>query len=194
MALQTTFDENMGSAFCGQWYDISDLDAVSRSVEISSIPFGVAVVMGSNDNQVRLPDHGGYFATLDALDVATVPAVNKFAGLTVYHSPNPRCDEAALALPVGSGDLGYLGETETASVATHGRVYVTAETDVIMGDPVFFRHTLADNAAVPQTEQLGALRNDADGALATRIAGAEFMHSALAGELTIVKLTGATQA
>ncbi len=193
MALQTTFDENMGSAFCGQWYDISDLDAVSRTCEESAVPFGVAVVMGTNDNQVRLPDDGGYFASIGGL-AATVPAVNKFVGISIYHAPNAACDEAPLALPVGNGDIGYLRDTETASLATHGRIYVVSETDVSIGDPVFFRHTLADNAAVPHTQQLGALRNDADGATARQIVGAEFMHSSLAGELTIVKLTGAVQA
>lgn len=193
--LQNTFNEYMASAFPGQWYDISDTEAYGRTVEGSSIPFGVAVVSGTNDNQVRLPDHGGYLESIDPEILATDPAENRFLGITMYHAPNARgSDSAPLAKPIGDGDKGYLAVTETASVATAGRGYVIPETDVKKGDPVFFRHTLTDAAAVPQTECLGMLRNDDDGGNATQILGARFATSSLAGELTVVQLSGAAEA
>jgi len=192
--LQTTFNEYMASAFPGQWYDISDTEAYGRTVEGSSIPFGVAVVSGTNDNQVRLPDHDGYLETVDPAVLPTDPAENRFLGITMYHAPNARCEGEALAKPIGDGDKGYLAKTETASVATAGRGYVIAETVVKKGDPVFFRHTLTDATAVPQTECLGMLRNDDDGGNATQIMGARFVTSSLAGELAVVQLSGAAEA
>ena len=191
--LQNQFNQNMASAFKGQWYDISDTEAVGRSVQYSSIPFGVAVVQGTNDNQCRLPDHGGYFATLDAAKVATVPARDRFIGLVMYHAANARCPGANLVLPVGDDDCGYLAETETASIATEGRIYCQTEVDVAQGDPVYFRHTLADNAAAPQTQQLGALRNDDDGGNAELIKGAIWMYSQEAGGLGVVNLSASTE-
>ena len=193
MTLQTSVEIYQGAGFRGQWYDISDTEVVSLTAEGSHIPFGVAVVLGGHDNQCRLPDHGGYLATVGG-PAATDPDVNKFAGLAMYHTTTPTDNDEQLSLPIGDGDRGFLREKEVASCATHGRFYVVAETDVAKGDPVFFRHTLADNAASPQTQQLGMLRNDDDGGTAIQIAGAEFMHSSIAGELTIVKLTGAVQA
>lgn len=194
MALQTRFNSNMASAFAGMWYDISDTEAYGRSAEFSAIPFGVAVVKGTNDNQVRLPDDGGYLATLDPLKVATDPAVNTFEGISMYHAPNARCAGEQLKCPIGDDEFAFLAETETVSVATHGRFYVVTKSDVVKGGPVFFRHTLTDAAAVPQLECLGELRGDDDGGNATEIVGARWVHTAAAGEMSIVQLTGAVQA
>lgn len=187
MALQTQFTENMRSAFPGQWYDISDTEAVSRSAELTAIPFGVAVVNGTHDNQVRLPDDGDYFSSVISGAIETVADENVFVGISMYHTPAPDCAAPALVRPIGNGDKGYLKITETVSCATQGRIYVVCETDVKIGDDVFFRHTLADAAANPQPEQLGALSN-VDSGETTTIKGAQWMSTSAAGELAIVKL------
>ena len=193
MALQTRFNSYMASAWAGMWYDISDTEAYGRTCEMSAIPFGVAVVRGTNDNQCRLPDHGGYLETLDPAKAATDPAVNLFEGITMYHAANARAAGVQMKAPIADDEFAFLAETETASVMTHGRIYAVTRTDVVKGGPVFFRHTLTDNAAASQTETLGELLGDDAGGNATQIAGAVWVHTAAANELSIVQLTGAQQ-
>lgn len=81
-----------------------------------------------------------------------------------------------------NGDSGYdIGQYFTR--LTVGLIYVPVETDIAIGDPVFFRHT--DNGALVGN----FFRNDADTANADEItAGAKWFKPALAGELAILEL------
>jgi hypothetical protein len=71
-----------------------------------------------------------------------------------------------------------------ARLMTAGTMWVVPEVAVTQGQPVYYRFTGA--GAAP--EALGRLRNDVDTDQAALIEGAEWMTSAGAGELAIVRL------
>jgi len=186
MSLQNTFNPDLLVAYAGQWADITDTDAHSRLVKFSPIPFGVAAVRADSDTSCRLPDAG------DVLGAgATTAAANVLQGIVMFQANNPDTNQGPLEAPVGLDDIGYMGVTDSASLARHGNVWVIPEVAVTQGEPVFYRATLTDPAANPQTEQLGALTNTADGGNCIEIVGAKWYSStANAGEYAILSLSG----
>lgn len=180
MSLQTSVSSVMSAAFVGQLYDLTDSEGLGRTAEGSAIAFGIAVVQGTHDNQCRVPDHG------DVLGLgATTDADNVFLGVSIYEA---RKFNTVLTLPLGE-QHGYIEQTDTVSINRHARIWVRPETAVAPNAPVFFRHTLTDPAADPQTEQLGAFRVDDDGGNANEVAGARFLYTSAAGELNVLDLS-----
>lgn len=184
-ALQTTFTADVLPAFPGQWADIMDTEAVSRIAEHSALPFGIAVVRGSKDHLVRLPDAGDVLG-----HGATTEADNAFMGIVMYHAGNPAALGDPLTKPTGDGDKSYIARTESASLQREGRVWVVAEVAVKQNDPVFYRVTLTDPAASPQTEQLGMLTNTADAGNCIEIPGCKWVDTKAAGELSKIDFSG----
>lgn len=173
-SVQSSYEDGIGKAYAGLPYDLTDLNAYGRSAEASALRFGCAVVQGTNDNQVRLPD------TTDLLGGGATTGA--FRGVVVREHV-VEGGNAALAAPVGDGDSAYFAEGETVSVATHGRIWVVTEQAVSPGDSVFYRHVAAG------AQLLGAFRKDADTANATQVSGARFVTSAGAGELAVIELS-----
>jgi len=133
----------------------------------NSIPFGVMVIQGTNDDQALEMAVGGQ-------PVGVVSHSHRYA------KPG-QLDEDGTA----GGDGGLTTETEMG-VLRKGTVWVIPEDDVAPGDPVRVRHTAAG------AEELGAFRTAADGTDTGVISGAAWLTSATGGTpaLLEVDLTG----
>lgn len=126
--------------------------------EGGDLPFGLAVVQGTADNQVKLATATGA----------------KFRGITVRN--------LSVANDTTTGLAAY-AETEAVTYRNFGSIVVVAEVAVTRDDPVFFRHTAGAGGTV-----IGSLRNDADTATADQITGAYFAESAAIGDLVRLTL------
>ena len=184
-ALQTSISSVMAAGFPGMWYDISDTDAIGRTVEGTIMAFGIAAVQGTHNNQCRVPDSG------DVLKLgATTEEDNPFAGLVMAHAAISRTNISTPSFPL-SDSRGYLAPQETASLARHGRFWIISETDAKKFAPIFYRTELNDPDADDQEEQLGGWRADDDGGKAIELSTARYLYAAEAGKLAVVELTGA---
>ena len=188
--LQDTYTRDMNPAYPGLPYDLTNLEAYGRLAEASNIPFGVAVIQGTTDNLVRLPDAlnvfgGGALINDDAPPDGVLFA---FRGITIREHVREQKKNAPLAFPEGqAGDLTYAAPGETLSIATRGRIWVKTsayEGDVSAFDPVYFRHTVGTAGE----DQIGELLNVADTARAQHIPGARWVTSATAGGFAVVEL------
>jgi len=187
MALQTSIQKEMAPAFPGQWYDIADTEAVSRIVTDSALAFGVVALMSEQNDSFacRLPDHGGYIAG----STATTDADNLSIGIVMAHATVNRVGLRSLEKPLAGGDSGFLQVGESASLATHGRIWVPTEGATTAGQKVYYRHTLTNNAADPQDERLGICSDTASIAHA-ELYGAKWLYSKADGEMNVVILNG----
>lgn len=171
MPTQLTYEQEIGKAYEGTPYELfTNLDVHSLSVETGTVRYGSAVSLatGSGDPEKQCIEP-------DASNLV-------FRGIVIReHILEPK--NTALASPSGDGELTYLAATETASVATKGRIWVKVETDTTAGDAVYFRHA---NGAT--STPLGGFDNGAS-VDHTLIAGAMFITSATAGNLAVVELS-----
>lgn len=175
--VQTTYTENINPAFPGQPYDMSMNNAVSRTAEFSPLPFGRAVVRGTNPDQARIPD------TADQLGEGATTGT--FLGVVMRdHFREDRRDSPLSGIlgNLGSSETSYIDTGETASVKRFGRIWVEVEKAVTAGDDVFYRHA---NAA--GTGKLGQF-TDTNSADHTQISTAEFMTSTSAAGLAVIEL------
>jgi len=132
----------------------------------TSIPFGVVVVQDTwtgKDNLAHLPSL-----------TAEITTVNVPLGITVHS----QAFEQAL---LNADNEGYPHQS-AMSICRRGRVYVEVEDAVTVGGQVFVRFSAG------ATEQLGAMRSDADTADAVALPYARFKTSAAAGGIAIVEL------
>lgn len=104
-----------------------------RNEDAGAVPFGMAVVSGTADDQFKLPSATGQV----------------FKGVTVHQN---RADVAALA------GIGAIPIAETSPLMSAGRIWVPVENAVDDGMPAFYRHT-----ANGGNTQLGKFRSDNDG-------------------------------
>ena len=180
MTLQTTVSAIPAAAYVGQIYDLADTDGIGRTAEFTGIAFGIAVLQGTNDNQVRVPDHG------DALGFGpTDDSLTAFLGVSIHEARKFAPEQS---LPLGQ-QHGFIQATDTLSICRMGRICVRPEDEVRPNSPVFFRHTLTDPAADPQTQQLGGFLTTDDGGNAREVMGASFLYTSAAGELNVLDLS-----
>lgn len=158
---QTTMTENPAVGFPGDPADTGPKNDLSKIVEeATGIPPGLGVVWGTEDNQVSLPS--GTFGGAD------------FVGFSVRrHKGRP---DFALA------DNEDYQDEESIPVRRQGRLKVEVEDAFTAGGQVFVRHT------APGTEQLGAVRSDADTDEADSVTGVRFVTSGGAGEIGIIEI------
>lgn len=126
--------------------------------EDSDLPFGLAVVQGTADNQVKL----------------AVATGGDFRGITVRN--------LSVSNDSATGLAAY-ADGEAVTYRNFGSIVVVAEVAVTKDDPVFFRHTAGAGGTV-----IGSLRNDADTATADAITGAYFAETAAIGDLVRITL------
>ena len=69
----------------------------------------------------------------------------------------------------------------------HGDIYVIPETAIVLGDPVFYRHT--DEVAPATYDARGRMRNDASGGNADALPNARWLRASAAGEINIIRIT-----
>lgn len=147
---------------------ISLLDDVTATVtaarEITIVGDNVEVVVDS------------FVVTLGASQATatTVASSNdKFVGISV----------ATQAIEQNLAGDAFYAEKSAVSVLTRGRIYVLAEQDVAVGDPVYLRHT-ANGAG----KDKGQFRKDSDTNKAYLLAGARFIRGASAGSVAVVEI------
>lgn len=136
MPVQTSVAQTYALGYAGMRADTSPCDVVSRyNRNGAAIPFGLAMVKGTGDADVKLPVAGSVRA--DFLGLAEFTHAYKNYDLT-----------GANGIPDG-GSL---------DLARKGRFLVLVEQAVAVGDRAYFR--IAANGG---NTQLGAWRKDADG-------------------------------
>lgn len=129
------------------------------NVTTQPIPFGRAVVRGTTgSSSVELPSSAGQL--LEGLVERVHTNVDPIEGYA---------DEVA---PFQDMSIGYQGQW-----------WVRVEQDVLVTDPVFFRHTAGAGGT-----QLGAWRKDADTATADQVTNARWVQPASAGGLALLSL------
>lgn len=162
--MQTTYNTQPDQAFAGLLGDVGPHDALSRAFEAAASPravspFGVAMVAGADGTvQAKLPTATGQV----------------FIGVAIHKHRAPLNVDPATATGIEDGD--------TMSLLTKGRIWVTVEEAIAIGDAVFFRHTQAG------AEQAGAFRNDADTADADEITSARWLSTTTGPGLALLEI------
>jgi hypothetical protein len=158
---QTAYNTAPAAGYAGLEVDSEParkLQAINE--EVASIPFGVALVRGTDGDKAKLPA-----AASDALKLLGI-------ALSTYWQDNR---ELSSNLAVKAGDV--------CNVIEEGAVWVLAEQDVVKGDPVFMRIATSGG-----NTQLGKLRKDVDSGTAVRLRGAVFDSTGVAGAPVKVRL------
>lgn len=150
MSVQTTYGD-LPNGFAGQLADMNPKEVVSKVAE-GAIGYGYPVVRGTSENQGKVPTATG----------------GKFLGICVY----------TLGGYSSTDGISKVNDTEIASIARRGYVWVTVDEAVVAGDPVFFIHT----------GNVGQFRTDLDTNKADAITGATFETDADAGAIALVRL------
>jgi hypothetical protein len=168
MAIQTVYSTDFALAVAGQLFDDQLGTRIASRVVAAgaNIPAGAFVVKSTTDTLAKLP--------------ASAADLDRPEGVVLYDASR-RPGAFGSTLPNGAS------LAEGCSVLSHGIVWVTAESNVAKGDPVFARHT--PNGAGKLT--LGALRNDGDAAAGVdtaRQVPARWYTTATAGNLAAVEL------
>lgn len=158
--IQSTVNQYPNTRYEGQ-IDVANVGSNLGGLVLKSsdVGFGLAVVQGTNDTEVKVATAtGGTFrgVTVRNLDVNN----SETTGLASYKQD----------LPITIRNFGY--------------IVVKTEVAVSKDDPVYFRHTANGGLST-----LGAFRNDADTAKADAVTGAFFAESAGAGELVRICLS-----
>lgn len=140
-------------AIPGQIADNGPRD-VATGIADTALDCGYGVVEGSNgEDSIALP-------------AATGDVANKFAGVTVY---NPMVE------PKGSANR--FAAKDTVSVLKKGRIWVTAQGDMVNKGPVYCVHSGTD---------AGKFRGD--NTTATQVSGARVVKGALAGSMALIEV------
>ncbi len=113
----TDYLTNHLEGYAGQRVDLTLFNIDSKAAEGSDIPFGLAVVAGTSDDQCALPSAAG----------------QRFLGISEYTS----------AGVVNNDDEHLYEENREVNIVTFGKIYVEAEVTVTTGDQVYYRHTAA---------------------------------------------------
>ena len=155
---QTFYAINQPAAMAGMLYDLGENDVVSAVNNTQAVPFGVAMVQGTLDNECHLPASAGDLAK--TLGVSVLVQTKEQALVT-----------SIVNYPVGSD----------VSILRKGRVWVQVEEAVVAFSPVFVRFAAGSGT------QLGAFRASADTATAGQISGCVYRSSAAAGGFAVVE-------
>ena len=115
MAVQSSYSQNITKGLAGQLADINPIRTASGIIEeTDGIDFGLGVIRGTDDDQIKLPSSSG-----DAL-----------RGITI-HSHSFEMDINSVAI---------MKDTEVASVLQDGSIYVQPEQLVTPESPVYCRY------------------------------------------------------
>lgn len=134
--VQPNYNATLDIGFAGQVADFRSYDGRSLICEPAQIGFGLAVIKGTDDNEVKLGAGG------------------KFVGLTVRD----------IALPVANNDLYLVGDN--VGVMTRGTMFCKAIAAVTAGDPVYRTATgTLTNVIGARTATAGAAVGDGNGVM-----------------------------
>lgn len=156
---QTSYTTRPTIAFEGMVADWGPKDYSYGRDDTNSLHFGRIVIHGATDSEVLHP--AGTAGTPKGL---------------VAHSHDMESFDATNDVPIG----------HIVNILRKGRIWVIPETDVVPGNPVYYRH--ANAGAAP--EALGRLRDDDDGSSGdvTLLEGAVWRSTALAGTPALVEI------
>ena len=158
MSVQTTYERYHDSAFEGQFVNILNDKVRSKAAE-EAIPFGRAIVIGTSENQTKLPS-----ASTDI-----------FLGISGHTS----------AWSVNSEGVHQYEALREVNYIDDGDIWVKTEQAVVYGDPVFYR--FAENTGDVLGAFRKDADNDGSNDTAKRI-NAIFTKSADADGLTTIRL------
>lgn len=119
--VQTSYAAEHAVAFEGQRADFGLVDVISKVAE-ADLPFGLAAIRGTADNQAILPSATG----------------GSFLGVTEYTT----------AWAADAADVHQYEQYREANILTFGRVWVICEDGCSPGDAAFFRHTAGAGGTV----------------------------------------------
>ena len=172
MSVQTTYVTAPAAAYAGMLADDSENDAITMvNADSVSIPFGFPVAWKPSS---------------PASDKdATIPAnsTDKLAGVVIHAHDYERVFTLAGGSSAGELDsTGLVVGTEMA-VLTRGTIWVTVQTAVVAGDPVYVCY----NAGTTYTAA-GQFGNTSESSHAVAITNAKWMSSAAAGKLAKLRI------
>lgn len=141
---QTTYLEKPVAAMPGMIADETPSTIVTaKFVDAAGAPFGIFVTKGANEGEVKLMTGGA----------------DPVAGILVHtHHVD--------VVPVPAGK--DISQNDIMPLGQKGRFYALIEEDMAEDDPVYVRHTANGAGKL----QVGAIRNDNDGANAVLLKGA----------------------
>jgi len=161
--IQTSYDFTTRAAIEGLQANLS-LNDVQAKIAEDIVPFGRAVVRGSTDNAVKLPEAD------DEL----------FVGISLlrYGAENP-----LVAPGIDPSSLTEYNQFDAMAVLSTGYVWVFTEENVTPGSPVYYRY----EASGGNTE-LGRFRTTEEEDKTLLLEGATFETTTLAGNLALIRL------
>lgn len=169
----------------GKIYDLADNDGISVVPEGGPLPYGRVIVTGRSSHQTTNPglvlgdrmftkSHSGSLPDLDGVYLRDCDQDDTYANLGLSLPVNPAGDlivegigmwteygntlNRALAQPFGLGECDYQQERcGEMGLAREGRIVCYTETDVNVGDDLFFRTVVT--APTDGIQLLGAFSN-----------------------------------
>lgn len=161
--VQTAYSFNPVVAIEGSQGNYSITDITTRVAE-AIVPYGRAVVRGTTDRGILLPT----LSTQEFLGIS----------LAIFGVENP------YSPPPGSPlQQTQYNQYDQATVVRKGYVYMYTETNVLPGDPVYYRYSANGGNTV-----LGRVRNANDAGHTNLMPNATFEQTALAGTFVLVRL------
>ena len=117
---QTSISKTLTKGFAGQLADINDIEVVSRTLDDTAVPFGVAVSSdgATVDDSVELPD-----------------AAELLLGIIVHSHEYAKGPGGTL------NDAGLLLAGARINVLRRGLIYLVLEQDCVFGDRMYVRIT-----------------------------------------------------
>ena len=141
MSVQSSYSANITKGFAGLIADINPKVTLTGIVEeANGIDFGLGVIQGTADDQIKLPSSSG-----DTLNGVTV------------HSHSFELDENNVAI---------MKDEDVGTVMEDGFIYVSPEDAVIPGDVAFFRYSASFQVSTLTFDQAltsGSVDLDVDG-------------------------------
>ena len=111
-AVQTTYADKQATAYNGMVADTRLTDILSREVEDATLGFGLAVIKGTAEDQVK------------------VGAAGTYIGITVK--------DVTLAPPANAANVDQYIAGQTCAVITRGAVWVVAPATITAGQPAYY--------------------------------------------------------
>lgn len=111
-AVQTTYANSQATAYNGMVADARLTDILSRECEDATLGFGLAVIKGTADDQVK------------------VGAAGTYVGVTVK--------DVTLPPPASSANVDKYIAGQTCAVITRGAVWVVAPATITAGQPAYY--------------------------------------------------------
>jgi hypothetical protein len=151
--MQTSYSQNLAIGRAGMLADNTNRDVVSKNASASSIPFGLAVVQGSADNECKLPA-----SSSDVTGQGSLLGV-ALVDMSVESQLAPTMNATGSVLPGITATAAQYLQNQMVAILKKGKVLVTVEENVTPASPVFVRFATDGGS----NTQPGSFRASADG-------------------------------